>query len=230
VDQKTRLIHVVNPNNPTGRMLSGRDRHLIVAAAERVGAWIVADEVYIGTERNTDEPTPSFWGSSERVVIVNSMSKAYGLPGLRLGWLIAPTEIVTAFWRRHEYASISASMMSMKLAEYALSPVTRAKLTERARQLIRRGFETLTEELSRAGSVFSVVPPDASAMSFVKFDLEISSDAFAERLLKEKDLLVIPGSKFGLEGHFRFSSALPDTHLREGLSRLLDLTDEISRG
>ncbi|MCP5085847.1 MAG: aminotransferase class I/II-fold pyridoxal phosphate-dependent enzyme, partial [Rhodobacteraceae bacterium] len=68
VDQKTRLIHIVNPNNPTGRVLGGRDRHLIVAAAERVGAWIVADEVYIGTERNTDEPTQSFWGTSERVV------------------------------------------------------------------------------------------------------------------------------------------------------------------
>jgi aspartate/methionine/tyrosine aminotransferase len=230
VDQHTKIIHIVNPNNPTGRVLGAEDRNAILRVAERVGAWIVADEVYIGTERNTDTPTASFWGSYERVVVVNSMSKAYGLPGLRLGWLAAPKELITACWRRHEYAAISASMMSMKLADYALVPATRERLRQRARAWIRRGFETLTEALSLHPGVFSVVPPLASAMSFVRFDLPVSSDALTIRLLKEKDVLVIPGSKFGTEGHFRFSSALPEEHLRKGLARLNDLTDEIRSG
>ncbi|WP_439107750.1 aminotransferase class I/II-fold pyridoxal phosphate-dependent enzyme [Congregibacter sp.] len=230
VDDRTRIIHIVNPNNPTGRVLSASDRELIITAARRVGAWIVADEVYCGTERNTDEPTPSFWGGYERVIAINSMSKAYGLPGLRLGWLVAPESLIPALWRRHEYASITATMMSMELATAALAPRARDAITARARGLIRRGFETLQEQLSFHPGVFSVVPPQASAMSFVKFDLPVSSDVFAARLLAEEDVLLIPGSRFGVEEHFRFSSALPDEHLRAGLARMNALTGRILKG
>ena len=82
---RTRLIHVVNPNNPTGHILSEAECQAIIQVAERTGAWIVADEVYAGTERERNEPTRSFWGRYERTIAINSMSKAYGLPGLRLG-------------------------------------------------------------------------------------------------------------------------------------------------
>ncbi|WP_439101798.1 aminotransferase class I/II-fold pyridoxal phosphate-dependent enzyme [Congregibacter sp.] len=230
VDERTRVIHVVNPNNPTGQVLSDEDRELIVSAARSVGAWIVADEVYSGTERNTDEPTASFWGDYERVIAINSMSKAYGLPGLRLGWLVATESLIPDFWRRHEYASITATMMSMHLAAAALEPAARDAITARARRLIRRGFETLQEQLATHPGVFSVVPPQASAMSFVKFDLPVDSDTFASRLLAEEDVLLIPGSRFGVEGHFRFSSALPDEHLRAGLERMNGLTGRILNG
>lgn len=227
VDDGTRIIHVVNPNNPTGRVISDEDRALIIAAAERVGAWIVADEVYAGTEREGDTETASFWGSSDRVLIINSMSKAYGLPGLRLGWLVGPENFITRAWRRHEYASIAASMLSMELADRALAEPARSKLKDRAKRLIRTGFDVLTEELGRYQGVFDVVPPQASAMSFVRFNLPIQSDDFAMRLLREKDVLVIPGARFGVEGHFRFSSALPEDHLRAGLARLNELTGDI---
>lgn len=227
VDARTRIIHVVNPNNPTGQILSVGDRQAIVDAAAGCGAWIVADEVYSGTERNTDDATPSFWGDWERVVAINSMSKAYGLPGLRLGWLVAPADLVERFWRRHEYAAIAATMMSMQLAEAALDPSVRPAITARARDLIRRGFSTLEEVLAVHPGVFSVVPPQASAMSFVRFALPVDSDTLGARLLREEDVLVIPGSRFGVEAHFRFSSALPEAHLREGLGRLNALVGRI---
>jgi aspartate/methionine/tyrosine aminotransferase len=230
VDDKTRIIHVVNPNNPTGRVLSDTDRAQIIAAADRVGAWIVADEVYAGTEREGDIETASFWGTYDKVLIVNSMSKAYGLPGLRLGWLVGPEGTISNAWRRHEYASISASMLSMELADHALAEPARSKLKVRARTLIRTGFDILTEELKRHQGVFDVVAPQASAMSFVRFNLPIGSEEFAMRLLREKDVLVIPGARFGVEGHFRFSSALPKDHLREGLWHLNDLTHDILEG
>jgi len=227
VDDRTRVIHVVNPNNPTGQVLSAADRAAIVGAAEKSGAWIVADEVYIGTERDTDTPTETMWGANDRVIVINSMSKAYGLPGLRLGWLLAPQELQSRFWRRHEYASITATMMSMKLAQHALAPEARAKLSARARKLIRRGFETLADALNEHAGVFTVVPPAASAMSFVHFKLPVSSDELAARLLAEEDVLVIPGSRFGLDQYFRFSSALPEEHLRAGLARFNSLAGRI---
>lgn len=227
VDDKTRIIHVVNPNNPTGRVLSQHDRDAIVTAAERVGAWIVADEVYIGTEREGDIATPSYWGTYDRVVVINSMSKAYGLPGLRLGWMVAPHDVIVESWRRHEYASISASMLSMELAGIALQEPTRAKLTARARKLIRTGFDVFKESLAETPGVYDVVAPQASAMSFVRFDLPIKSGEFASRLLKEHDLLIIPGDRFGVENHFRFSSALLEQHLRDGLERMKQFTKEL---
>lgn len=227
IDARTRVIHVVNPHNPTGQVLSDKERKAIVDLARKHDLWLVADEVYVGTERNSDTPTESFWGSYDRVIAINSMSKAYGLPGLRLGWLLAPRELLPEFWRRHEYATIAASALSMQLASAALTASARDAITGRARRLIRRGFDTLRECLAEHPGVFSVVEPQASAMSFVKFHLPLSSEAFAARLLNEEGVLVIPGSRFGIESHFRFSSALPDDYLREGLGRMNGLVGRI---
>jgi len=226
----TRIIHVVNPNNPTGSILTDKDRQALISSAASVGAWIVADEVYAGTELNSDTPTPSFWGEYERVITINSMSKAYGLPGLRLGWMVGPAEVIEACWRRHEYAAIAATIFSMKLADYALAETAREKLRARARTLIRRGFDTFNAALNSHPGVFSVVAPQASAMSFPRFDMPISSEDLARRLLKEEDVLVIPGSKFGVENHFRFSSALLEDHLQAGLSRFNSLITKVLAG
>ena len=227
VDEKTSVVHVVNPNNPTGKILSAKDREALVSAAKLHHSWLVADEVYIGTERDSDDETPSFWGEYDQTIVINSMSKAYGMPGLRMGWMVAPKEIIESCWRRHEYAAISASRFSMRLAEYALKEPAASKLKARARNLIRRGFGTLKEKLNVHPGVFSVVPPQASAMSFVKFELPISSEELALRLLREQDVLVIPGSKFGMDDHFRFSSALLEDHLVEGLDRFNEVVGDI---
>ena len=230
MDDHSGILHVVNPHNPTGKILSRAERETLIACAEKHGAWLVADEVYIGTERHTDAPVATFWGATDRAIIINSMSKAYGLPGLRIGWIIAPQEIITACWRRHEYAAIAACHLSMRLAEFALRPSVRDKLRARARRLIRRGFDLLKVKLDEHPGVFSVVPPDASAMSFVKFDLPVTSDQLAMRLLQEEDVLVIPGSKFGMDNHFRFSSALEEPHLLAGLDRLNRVVEHILDG
>ena len=88
VSHNTRLIAICNPNNPTGRILSEEEMQDIVRIAERSGAWILADEVYSGVEQFTDQKTPSFYGRYDRVLAIASMSKAYGLPDLRTGWVV----------------------------------------------------------------------------------------------------------------------------------------------
>jgi aspartate/methionine/tyrosine aminotransferase len=227
VTDKTRFIHIVNPNNPTGHILEDEERSAIIRSAEKVGAWIVADEVYAGAEREKNHATPSFWGEFDKVITINSMSKAYGLPGLRLGWVVAPAEQITEFWRRHEYATISATVLAMTLAERALSTNVRPQLIARTRRLIKTGFDHLTDTLSLHPGVFSVVPPQASAMSFVKYNLPIDSMTFAKRLLSEKRTLVVPGACFGLENHFRISSALPTDYLSKGLGRINELVADV---
>ena len=149
VDEGIKLIAVCNPNNPTGRILTPEERGAIVGAAERVGAWLLADEVYRGAERTTDEETPSFFGSYDRVLAQGSMSKAYGLPGLRLGWTVGPAETVRAMWRRHEYTTIATTALSNELATLALGPDVRP--TVAAAKVVAMGAEATVVEMAAGG-------------------------------------------------------------------------------
>jgi aspartate/methionine/tyrosine aminotransferase len=227
VDDSTRLLSIINPHNPTGHILTAGERAALVRAAERVGAWIIADEVYAGTERGDAPATPTLWGDYDRVIAINSMSKAYGLPGLRLGWAVAPADLVGELWRRHEYATISATMLGNELADIALDPSVRPKLTARARRLIDRGFDVLMRELAAHEGIYTVVPPQASAMCIVRYDLPLDSRSFADRLVAEYSTLVVPGDCFGLDRHFRFSSALAEDYLVEGIRRINALVSDI---
>jgi len=216
----TRLIAVCNPNNPTGRSLTGDEMDAVVAVAERSGAWLLADEVYRGAERVGDEETPSFWGRSERVIAVGSMSKAYGLPGLRIGWAVAPAEVVERSWRRHEYTTISASMLANHLAVLALRPDVRPRILERTRGFIRRGYRVLEEWMAQHPGLLSVHPPDAAAIAFLRYDRDVASQAIADRIRTEQGALVVPGSLFGVEHHIRVSFGLPRDYLVDGLERI----------
>ena len=93
VNARTKLIVICNPNNPTGARFDHQDLDHVAAAAERHGCWILSDEVYRGAERDGRE-TPSMWGRSGRVMVTSGLSKAYGLPGLRIGWIAGPARLV----------------------------------------------------------------------------------------------------------------------------------------
>ena len=101
VTDRTRMITVCNPNNPTGYTLTDSEMDDIAAIADRVGAWLHADEVYRGAELDGIE-RPSFIGRSDRVVVTGGLSKAYALPGLRLGWLVGPEETIATCWAFHD--------------------------------------------------------------------------------------------------------------------------------
>ena len=229
VSDKTRLIAVCNPDNPTGYIFTEGEMQDIVAAAERVGAWLLADEVYSGAERLTDTETPSFWGRYDRVLAMNSLSKAYGLPGLRIGWVVGPAETVDDIWARHEYVTISAPMLCNKLAAIALSPEVRPRLIQRAREYVRRGYPILDAWLESHEGVFSVVPPQAAAIAYVRYHLDINSTELVMRLMEEKSVYIVPGDHFGMDHCLRISHGLPEEYLRAGLDRIGELIEELPR-
>ncbi len=203
-----KLISVVNPNNPTGSVLRPAEIDAIVRIAERTGAWILADEVYRGGERFTDVETPSIFGRYDRVVAVNSLSKAYGLSGLRLGWLVAPKDLIGPLWRRHEYATIAAAMPSMFLAELALDPEIRARLIARQRGLSREGWKTIEPWLAANRGLVSVGASEATSMAFVRYALPYSSVEVADRIRREVSILVAPGEFLGCDHHLRITHGL----------------------
>lgn len=216
----TRMVAVCNPNNPTGKVLGSEEMDAIVAAAERVGAWVLADEVYRGAERTGEAETPTFWGRGDRVVVVGSMSKAYGLPGLRIGWAVGPPELISAVWRRHEYTTISASMLANHLAALALSEPVRTRLLARTRGYIRSGYPVLESWVADHSDLLSIEPPDAAAIGFARYHLDLSSEELSDRIRREQSVLVVPGAFFGVEGHLRISFGLPHDYLNEGLDRI----------
>ena len=228
VTARTRLIAVCNPNNPTGCVLSESEMDAIINIADRVGSWILADEVYAGAERLTDEETPSFYGRYDKVLVTGSLSKAYGLPGLRIGWVTAPAGIVDDIWARHEYTTISATMLSNQLAALALSPEVRSWLLRRTRSYIRRGYPVLESWMDLHPGSFSLRPPDAGAIAFIRYHFDINSTQLVERLAVEKSVLIVPGDHFSIDHFVRVSFGLPHSDLRPALDRFHEMIEELS--
>jgi aspartate/methionine/tyrosine aminotransferase len=197
-----------------------------VELADRFGAWILSDEVYQGAEVEGGE-TASFWGRSDRVLVTNSLSKAYGLPGLRLGWIVGPKDLIGELWGRTDYTTISPSTLSDHLATVALEPNTRAMILGRTRQIIRENFGAMKDWIASQEGLFTYRPPDAGAICYIRYHSEVNSSDFAEKLRAEKDLLVVPGDHFGMDHYLRLGFGNPRDELMEGLDRIASAFQEI---
>jgi aspartate/methionine/tyrosine aminotransferase len=213
----TKLVVVTNPHNPTGHVLSDEMRKLILERASAVGAWLLADEVYQGAERD-GRTTPSFWGSYERAIVVNGLSKAYGLPGLRIGWIVAPPAFTAEAWARHDYTTIGPSGATDHLAAVALEPRVREKLLERTRRILASNYPVLEAWLSRFGDTFSWHPPQAGAICLVKYRHAVSALDLVEKVRAEHSVLLVPGEHFGLPNHLRFGYGDEPHHFQEALA------------
>ncbi len=213
------FILVTNPNNPTGVALTPGEMDDIVTLADRHGAWILSDEVYRGAELGTD-PVPSFWGRYDKVLVTNSLSKAYALPGARLGWVVGPEDVAERLWARTDYTTIAPPSVSDALARIALSPDVRPRILERTRRIIRHNIGLLANWVESGDGLFSFTPPDAGAIAMVRYHADIPSLDLAERLRVEQNLLIVPGAHFGIESTMRLGYGPPADELLAGLDRL----------
>ena len=213
----TKLVVVTNPHNPTGHVLSKEMRQAIVSRAAEVGAWLLADEVYQGAEPD-GATTPSFWGSYERVIVVNGLSKAYGLPGLRIGWIVAPPGFSNEAWARHDYTTIGPAGASDHLAAVALEPRVREQVLARTRGILRSNYPVIEQWLKRFGDTFTWHPPQAGAICLVRYRQAISALDLVEKMRAEHDVLLVPGDHFGLPNHIRFGFGEELHHFREALA------------
>lgn len=213
----TKLVVVTNPHNPTGHILADPMRRAIIDRAREVGAWLLADEVYMGAERD-GPPTASFWGGYDRLLCVAGLSKAYGLPGLRIGWLVGPAPIVADAWARHDYTTIGPSGASDHLATLALQPAVRERLLARTRGILRENYPVLEQWLKSFGASFTWVPPQAGAICFVRYRPAIDGEALVERVRAGQNVLLVPGEHFGMPGYIRFGFGNELAELREALA------------
>src|SRR5262245_34778947 len=167
------------------------------------------------------------WGRHDRVLVTSGLSKAYGLPGLRIGWIVGPPDRVASLWSYHDYTTISPGALSDALARRALEPARRAEILARTRGILNANFPVIADWLAARGGLFSYVPPDAGAIVYVRYHHAINSTDLVTRLREQKSVLIVPGDHFGMDGYLRIGYGDERGYLSEGLNRLHDLLVQI---
>jgi aspartate/methionine/tyrosine aminotransferase len=230
VTKRTRLIMVTNPNNPTGAVLTSEEMDEIVRAARGVGAWIVSDEVYRGAEIAGGELSPTFWGRYPRVLVTSGLSKAFGLPGLRIGWIAGPLRTIARLWSYHDYTTLTPSMLSDRLARAALEPRRREEILSRTRRIVRENHPRIEAWVRSHGDFLDSIPPVAGAIALVKYRLPIGSVALFDRLRLEQSVLITPGAHFGIGKYIRVGFGYDIEKTVEGLGRVGEVLRSLRPG
>jgi hypothetical protein len=201
----------------------------VIAAADRVGAWLVCDEVYRGAEVEGEDSSPTFWGRYDKVVVTSGLSKAFAMPGLRIGWVVAPEALIHDIWVRHDYTTLSPGMISDVLASVAMQPRNRRWILARTRSIIREHLPPLEAWLETHEDIFRYVRPIAGAITYAEYDLPVASSDLTERIRAEQSVLLVPGDVFGLGKGIRFGYGFDIGHTLKGLARVDEVLADIRR-
>jgi hypothetical protein len=228
VNPEARLVYVSNPNNPSGSVLSGEAMRRIVARCEEVGAYLVADEVYQGAEIHCPR-TRSFWGMSDRVIVTGGLSKAYGIPGVRIGWIAGPKDVVAECWTQHDYLTIGPNKLSDLVARVAVA--NREKLYARTREILQQNLPAMRAWADSFEGFLTFREPRAGALCLMRYGSSTPSFELCERVRVNQSVLIVPGAHLGLEGFLRVWLGGTLEFLDEGLRRIgIELKQEAARG
>jgi aspartate/methionine/tyrosine aminotransferase len=219
VTEKTRLLYLSNPNNPTGSVLSDASMRRIVDRCQQTGTWLLSDEVYLGAEVSGPR-TKSFWGMGDRVIVTSGLSKAYGIPGVRIGWIVGPKKFVEDCWSQHDYITIGPNKMSDRIAQVAVDAKNREQCYARTGEILRHNLPIARQWADGLGGRLKWTPPTAGAIALMRYDADTPSLAIAEQIRTRQSTLIVPGTHVGIEGHLRIWLGGREEYLREGLRRI----------
>lgn len=218
VSKKTDLIFFVNPNNPTGSILSKNDVKTICEIAESIDAWVLGDGALRGLEiEEVFAPSPTDY--YEKGIATGSLSKL-GLSGIRIGWMVAQKEFVDACWSYKDYTTLCHSGIGEYFAEIALQQANFSRYQKRAREIIMKHSNILAEWVNQNSKWVSWIPSRAGHTAFLNYRLNLSTQDFCDHLLDEEGVLVSPGDFFETPNHLRLRYSGLEGELHEGLRRL----------
>ncbi|HEX2139879.1 MAG TPA: aminotransferase class I/II-fold pyridoxal phosphate-dependent enzyme [Woeseiaceae bacterium] len=229
VKRNTKVIVVTNPNNPTGAVLDEDEMNAIVAEASRVRAWILADEIYRGAE--VDRPlTPTFAGRYDKVIITGGLSKAFALPGLRTGWVVAPPAMIRHLCQYHDYLTLTPSFISDYLADVVMQPARRDEILARTRRIISENLPPVEKWVASHADVFDYARPRAGAILTLRYRLPVASEPLFNRFRKEQSVLITPGAHFGIGKYIRIGFGYELQHTLSGLKQLDAPLRQLAKG
>lgn len=215
----TRVIAINNPNNPTGSLMEPAYLEQIVEIARSCGCYVLSDEVYRGTDQQGAGFTTSIADLYEKGVSTGSMSKTWSLAGLRVGWIVAPVEVIHRVRIHRDYNTISVGMLNDLLASIALE--NRGAILERNRGILRTNLSLLDGWIAKEPRL-SYVKPKSGTTAWVRVDASLTSRDFCVALLEKTGVMFTPGSALDSEGYVRIGYANNRDVLVEGLARTSD--------
>lgn len=218
VTPRTRLIVVNTPHNPTGAMLSVEDARRVYDIAQSVGAMVMSDEAYRWLAiPGAPSLAPPMVDLGTAAISVGTLSKPFGLPGLRLGWIAAPAEIAARCWAFRDYVSLSPGKLNDALAVLALKH--REKIIERNETIIAANLATANAWIAKHAGLLSWTPPRGGLLALLRYDLDIPSFDLANKLAEEYSVMLAPGSAFGFEHHLRIGIGQEPSVFAAGLDQ-----------
>ena len=221
VTPKTRLIVITNLHNPSGVLIDDATMKRIGEIARRVGARVLVDEVYMETLFEAQPRTSFHLG--EEFVVTSSLTKAFGLSGLRCGWILAQRELAQRMWLLNDLFAATAVHAGERLSVVAMQQLE--GIGERAKQLLDRNRQILNDFLDTRDDL-EVVRPEFGTVMFPRVR-QGTSERLCELLREKYETSVVPGIFFEMPAHFRIGIAGNTDVLEKGLERLALALDEI---
>lgn len=224
----TKLIVINTPHNPTGAILDSDQLERIIDLARERDAWILSDEAYRWLDHEGGvalvEPTRNQY---EKAISVGTVSKPFGMPGLRVGWFAANTDIVEQAWSLRDYVSLSPSKISDLVTTALIN--NREAIFPRNRKIMRENLECARAWFAENADLATWQEPRAALLAMMRYSAPVDSLTLADRLAGEAKVMLAPGSAFGLEGQLRIGIGQRQDVFAEGLRRAGELMRSISR-
>lgn len=214
----TKMIVINTPHNPTGAMLSDDELEEIVEIAGANDCWVLSDEAYRWIEHPGGDKIPApMRGRYDKGISVGTVSKPFGVPGLRIGWFAAPEEIVQAAWGIRDYVSLSPAKISDLITTVIIR--YREAIFARNASIIEANLETATTWFRDNADLASWTPPRAGLLAMMHYRADIDSTTLADRLAGEAGVMLAPGDAFGMPGTLRIGIGQDSQIFREGLEK-----------
>jgi aspartate/methionine/tyrosine aminotransferase len=202
VTARTRLIVINSPHNPTGAILSADEMRRVYELAESVGATVLSDEAYRWLDiPGGDELSPPMADLCPAGISVGTVSKPFGLPGLRIGWIVASEDVVARCWGMRDYITLSPGKLNDALACLAIRHLD--EIVKRNQAIITANLAAADAWIAEHADVVSWRPPRAGLLALLRYELDVPSLELADKLAEEYSVMLAPGSAFGYEHHLR---------------------------
>lgn len=219
ITPRTKMIAFSNPNNPTGRVFDEETMQALVAITQDADIYLLSDEIYRGAELHEQE-TPTFFGRYNKVIVISGTAKSLAHPGLRIGWLVAPENLIHSAMNRQDYTSIGTGVLNQRIAEVILQPVMRQKLLVRSHRILNQNLANLDSWVKQHSNLMSYYPPQAGGMAFIHYTFDMNSSELSKQLRENQGVFVVAGDWFGLDRYLRIGIGSTPSYLSEALQRV----------
>lgn len=212
---RTKLVVLTNLHNPSGALADGHALAELAEAAAAKGAMVFVDEIYL--EFLAAQEPATFFRSAGNVIVTSSLTKVFGLGGLRCGWMLAPEKLVGRMRRLMDLVSVEGVYIGEQISARAFSRLD--SLRSRSRPLIQRNFALVRDFVAREKKL-SWVEPAGGIVAFPRIEAALDGTRLARVLSEEYDTSVVPGHFFEEPRHFRLGFGAPTEDLKQGLENI----------